>query len=140
MWSFFPKCPKFYLDFKNTIKKNQLHNLIIPEVIDPKKCGHLNAWKLFFQNVFRIQQSNASQTLFKPARQRHCPTLIADKFSWKTSVLVRLEILAHLFNTLTAYHMYSGQDWEKFLQQIPTILSSKPKTFPLIFIAFLKTT
>ena len=39
-----------------------------------------------------------------------------------------------------AYHMYPGQNLEKFPQQVKTKLSSEPKTFYEILIAFYKST
>ena len=41
-------------------------------------------------------------------------------------------------NTLTADPMYSGHRWERFPQQVQTILSQKLRTFSAIFIAFLE--
>ena len=42
------------------------------------------------------------------------------------------------FNTLTADHVYSCHNMQKFPQQVPTLFSSKPKTFSETFIAFWK--
>ena len=51
---------------------------------------------------------------------------MSDELSWKKSLLVRSEILGLCFNTLTAYHVYSQQNWEKFPQQVEMQLSWKP--------------
>ena len=56
---------------------------------------------------------------------------------WKTSLLVRSEILGLFGNTLTADHMYSGNYWEKVPQQVQTLLSQQPKKFSRIFIGIL---
>ena len=50
------------------------------------------------------------------------------------------EILGPLFNTLTADHMYSCQNWQEVTQQTQRELSSKPSTFSWSFIAFSKPT
>ena len=55
------------------------------------------------------------QTLLKPNF-----LLISGNLSWKTSVLVRSEILELFFNTFTFYHMYSYQNYEKFAQEVQT--------------------
>ena len=41
---------------------------------------------------------------------------------------------------MTVDHMYSCHNRQKFTQEIPPQLSSKPKTFSATFIAFLKCT
>ena len=84
------------------------------------------------------QGVNGSQTLLKPAGQNFYPKfpLDSDKLSSKTSALVISVILGLFFNMLTAYHMYSSKNLDKFKQQIQMQLSSKPLTFSKIFIAF----
>ena len=91
---------------------------------------------------FRGQHVNGSETLFKPARLCFYPNfpLISEKMSCKISLLVRFQILRLFFNMLMAYHMYPGQNLEKFPQQVKTKLSSEPKTFSEILIAFYKST
>ena len=37
--------------------------------------------------------------------------LLSDKLSYKTSLVVRSEILGQSFNTVKAYHMFSLQNW-----------------------------
>ena len=56
----------------------------------------------------------------------------------KTSLLVISKILGLFGNTFNADDMYSGLRWEKFLQQVQTLLSQKQKTFSQNFIAFLE--
>ena len=65
---------------------------------------------------------------------------MSDKLSWKKYLLVRSEISELCLNTLTAYHMYSRQNWEKFPQQVQMKLSSKPLIFFQILISFFKAT
>ena len=57
---------------------------------------------------------------------------------WKTSALVRFEILGLFGNRFTADPMYCRHRWDKFPQQVQTLLSQKVKTFSFIFIAFFK--
>ena len=54
----------------------------------------------------------------------------------KTSLLVISKILGLFVKTLTADHMFSRHIWEKFAQQVQTLLSEKRKTFSQNFIAF----
>ena len=81
-----------------------------------------------FRTPFGCQCVHRSQTLLKHARQHFSRNflLMSDKWSWKKSLLVRSDILGLCFNTLTAYLMYSRENSEKFPQQIPMELSSKP--------------
>ena len=60
--------------------------------------------------------------------------------SWKTSPLVRSEILRLFGNILATDHICSGHRWEKLRQQVETVLSQKRNAFSLIFIAFSKST
>ena len=98
--------------------------------------------------------SSCFRTAFASKRLRGCHTflenvlkhfhpifaLIYGKLSWKTSPLVRSEILRMFGNTLTADHMYSRHRWEKLPQKVQTLLSKKRKTFFAIFIAISKST
>ena len=47
-------------------------------------------------------------------------------------------MLGPSFKTLTANHVYSCHNRQKFPQQVATHLSSKPKTFVRVIIPFLK--
>ena len=84
-------------------------------------------------STFRTSSANhrakGSQTFFKPARQLFHSNLplISDKLTWKTSVLVKSQILELFFKTFTAYHIFSRQIWEKFLLEVQTQLISKSK-------------
>ena len=49
-------------------------------------------------------------------------------------------MLGESFNTLTADQVYSCHNRWKFRQQVPMHLSSKPKTFSGVIIAFLQCT
>ena len=55
-------------------------------------------------------------------------------------VVARYELLGQFVNTLTADYKYSRQNWENLWQQVPMDISRELKTFPGIFIAFLKST
>ena len=93
-----------------------------------------------FRTPFASKRVPRSQTLLEPAQQHfhHNFALILDKLSWKTSLLVRSEILGHFGNSLTAYHMYSRHRWKKLRQKAQMLLSQKRRTFSPIFIAFSK--
>ena len=98
--------------------------------------------RLCFRTPLKSQRLHGSPTLLKPALQHFYPNfpLIYDKFSWKTSLLLESKILGLFGNTLTADNMYSRQRWEKFWQQVQTVLSQKGKTFSENFIAFWQST
>ena len=53
--------------------------------------------------------------------------------SWKTSTLVRSEILPLFGKTFTADHMHSRHRCEKLRQKVQTVLSQKERPFPQIF-------
>ena len=95
-----------------------------------------------FRTPFGSQVFNGSETLLKSKRQHLYANfpLISYKCNCQTCLLEASEILGLFFNTLTSDHMYSCYIWEKFLQQLQTQLSSKPKTFSQIFIAFSRST
>ena len=69
-----------------------------------------------FTTSFQSERINGCQTLLKPAREHFYPSFLLTqaKLSWKTSFLARSEILGLFGNTLTADHMYSRHNWEKF--------------------------
>ena len=95
-----------------------------------------------FRTPFRSQCVDRYLTLLKSQRDHfhYTSPLISYKLSCETSFLVGSEMLGLFFNTLTAYHMYSHENWEKFLQQVQTQLSSNSKTLSEIFMALLKST
>ena len=95
-----------------------------------------------FRTPFARKRVRGSQTLLEIAIQHFHPIfpLIYDRLSWKTSPLVRSEILGLFCNTLTADHMYSRHRWDKLPQQVETLSSQKQKTFSGVSIAFLKST
>ena len=69
---------------------------------------------------FGRKRVHGSQTLMESARQHfyfNFPLLL-DKLSWRTSLLMRSEILLLFVNTLTVDHIFSPQNWEKFPQQV----------------------
>lgn len=61
-----------------------------------------------------------------------------NKLSWKTSLVIEIEILELFLDTLTANGNYSRCNWENFLARIQMDLSKKPKFFSQVFMAFLK--
>ena len=75
-----------------------------------------------FRTLFGRKRVSGSQTQLKPAPYTFYPNflLLSDKFSWEKPALVRSGILGLFLNTLMAYHMFSLQNWEKFLQQVET--------------------
>ena len=92
------------------------------------------------RSPFSSQRANLFRTLLKSALHHFDPNLllISRKLSWKTTLLVKSEILGLFFNRLTAYYMYSRQNWENFSQQFKMQLSSKLLTFSDVFIEVLK--
>ena len=60
--------------------------------------------------------------------------------TWKTSPLLRSNILGLFGNMFTSDSMYSRHRWEKLQQQVQTLLSQNKRTFSQIFIAFLQST
>ena len=95
-----------------------------------------------FRTSFPSQRVNGSQILLKPERQSFRPNfpLISDELNWKTSVIVKYQILEMFFNTSTVFHIFFRQIWEKFPQHFQTQLSSKSKKFSHIFIVIVKST
>ena len=55
-------------------------------------------------------------------------------------MLVRSELLRHLFNTLTADYKYSRQNRDNLWQQVSRQIYRKLNTFSGFFITFLKST
>ena len=78
-----------------------------------------------FRTAFGSQGFHELETLLKSAWQDFYPNfpLILDKLSWKTSPLIRSEILGLFVNTLMAAHMYSRRNWEKISHRVKTQLS-----------------
>ena len=73
------------------------------------------------------QRVHGLQSLLKSARQHvhlNFP-LSQEQLSYKTSLLVRCEILGLSGNTLTAAHMYSRHNSEKFTRHVQMPLSQK---------------
>ena len=122
------------------LKKNiTIVTLLFRKLLSPKTVVTSMSNSSCFRTPFGCQRISGPK-LTKQARQHFLPNclLIPDILSWKKSLLVRSEILGLCFNTLTAYHMNSRQNREKFLQQYQVQLSPKPLTFREIFIRFLK--
>ena len=91
---------------------------------------------------FWSERFKGSETLLKFSKQHFCANLplISNKFSCLSCVLVGCETPGPVFKVLTADHIYSCHNREKFAQQVQTQLSSKPWTFSGNFIATLKST
>ena len=96
----------------------------------------------YFRTRLGKERFSGLETLLKSTRQHYYQMFpwIWDKLSWRTSVLVRSEILRLFVNTLTAEYIYSGRNMQNFHQQLPMQLSQKRKAFCDLFIAFLKCT
>lgn len=91
-----------------------------------------------FRTLFGSQCVNGSPTLRKSARHLFYPSFppFSEKCSWKTSLLVRSEMLGVIANTLTENHKSSSLKWENLPQAIQVQLFKEPKTFCRNFIAF----
>ena len=65
-----------------------------------------------FRTLFESERVHGCQTLLKPTRQLFSANfpLIQDKLSYKTSLLVRSEILGLFGNALTRDHMYCSHN------------------------------
>ena len=94
----------------------------------------------FFGTFVHSQSVHGSQTLLKSLWQHVYAhfALIRKKLSQKTSLFVLCEFFGLFHNALAADHMYSRDNWGKFLQQVKTTLSQKAKRFFQIFITFLE--
>ena len=93
-----------------------------------------------FKTPFGNQRVNGFQTPLKVARHHYYPfsSKISGKLSWKKTALLWSKILRLFANTLTSDDKYSCRNTQNFLQQLPTFLSRKRKTFSGFFIPFLK--
>ena len=98
--------------------------------------------KFCFRIPFSRKRFNGYDKLLKSPRQDFYLIVSSfwDKLIWKTSVLVRSEILGLFANTLTADDKNSPHIWENIPQPIQMPLSQKPKTFWHSFITFWKCT
>ena len=67
-------------------------------------------------------------------------SFMSNKVRCVSCLLVGSQMWGASFHTLTADDMYSCHNEEKFPQQVPTELSSKPKRVSGTFIAFLEST
>ena len=95
-----------------------------------------------FRTPLSSQRVSEFEILLKPARHNFHPIipLIKDNLSWKTSFLVRSEILGLFVNTLTADDKYSRRNMENVWQIFQMELSQKQKHFSPCFITFMKST
>ena len=127
-------------NFQHFQKKIIFRALTYPKLLLPK---NVVTWMLLnscFRTPFGNQPVKGSKTLLKFARQQFYANvpLISNKLSCVSCLLVGSEMLGHFFETLTADHMYSCDNWQKLPQQIQGQLSSKPSTSSQSFIKFSK--
>ena len=89
---------------------------------------------------FGSQRVNGCQTLQSSANSNFYRMLHHSDMgqSWKTSFLVRYEMLGLVFNPFTADARYCRHNNASFLEPIQMHLSLKAKPFLQYFIAFLK--
>ena len=57
---------------------------------------------------------------------------------WRKYALFKFEILGLIVNRLTADDKYSRRNIQNLIQELQTAISQKQKTFPRIFITYLK--
>ena len=139
--------PKLLLHFRNLyeilsiLKKNIIFIIsIFPESLIWKNVVTSMPESSCFRTPFGSKRVKRSQTLLKSARHhfyRNFP-FMTNNVRCVSFLLVRSEMLGPSFNTVTAYHTYSCHNREKFLQKVPTQISSKPKTFSESFLLCLK--
>ena len=110
-WYFLSKCSLFYVDLKNAIK-------------------HLRKCFSFFR---KLRWNFLREFLSVMTRIN---VIGRERVKRRSYHLVRSEMLKRSFKTLKANHMYSCHNREKFLQQVPTILSPKQNTFLELFSHF----
>ena len=97
-------------NFVHFEKKYELYNLNISEIIHSEKYGYLNVPESsYFRTPFESQCVHGHQALVKRPCQHFYQNfqLIRDTLSWKTSLLVRSEMLGQFGNTSSADHIYS---------------------------------
>ena len=114
--------------------------LIFPELLIPKNVVVWMPESCCFRTTFEGKRVKGSETLLKSARQHFYANVsfISDKVKCVLCVLVGSKMWGANFNTLTAHDMYFSYNREKFPQQVPTQLSSKPKSLYQSFIGFLE--
>ena len=108
----------------------------------PRNVLTLMAESSCFRTPFESQRVHTFETLQKPGLQHFYFNfrLMEDRLSWKTSHLVRFEMLRLFCNTLAVDHMYSPHSLKKFPQLVQRLLSEIPKTCSEIFIIFMEST
>ena len=95
-----------------------------------------------FRTPFESQRVHGFQTLLKSGCQkfrRNFP-LSQNKLSYKTSLLLRCEILGLFGNTVIISHMYSCHNSEKLPRDVQTPFSEKPSVLSQTFDAFFQST
>ena len=94
----------------------------------------------YIRTCFGKERVSGYEILLKSVRHHYCRMFprICDKFSWKTSVLVRSEILGLFVNTLKIEYKYSPRNMQNFPQHPQTQLSQKGEDFSGFFNAFLQ--
>ena len=125
------------------LKKNLTFiTLIFPELLILKNVLTWIHESSYFRTVFGSKRGKASQTLLKSTQQPFYGnfSFMSNKVSCVSCLLGLSKMWGASFNTFTANDIYSCHNKEKFLQQVPTQFSSRPKTFCGTFIAFLEST
>ena len=120
----------------NILKKRMSYLAILfPKLLFPKEVATETSRKSCFRTPFGNQRINGFQTRLNVARHHYYPFLpwIPCKVSWKKTALLWLKILRLFVTTLTADDKYSCRNMQKFLQQLQTLLSEKPKRFSGFF-------
>ena len=119
-----------------------LITLIFLELLIPKNVVTWMPESSCFRTPFGNKRVKGSQTLLKSALEHFYGnfSFMSQKVRCVWCPLVGSKMWGASFNTLTADHLYSCHNREKFSQQVPTRLSSKLKTFPGTFIEFLEST
>ena len=108
------------------LKKDHLHSLNISEVIASQKCGYLNALKLFIKNTLWKSMCYGVQNTAEV-----CAAALLCLFSINIKEIELCMIFVSGiwnptpgFNTLTADHMSSSHNWQKFQQQVQNNLQN----------------
>ena len=121
------------------IKKDQLQSVNIWELLTPRNVVTSLSESSCFRGPFQSQGVHGSQTLLKLTLVYFHPTFlkILEKLSIKGSLLVTSHVSGLFGKMLIAHHMHSRHRWEKFPQQVQTLIWKKKDIF-LNFIAFLE--
>ena len=114
--------------------------LIFPKLLFRREVATGTSRRCCFRTPFGNQRVNGFETPLKVATHHYYRFFpwSSGKLSWKRNALLWLKIWRLSANTLTADDKYSCCNIQNFLQQLQTLLSQKPKTLSVFFVAFLK--